>query len=97
VRLRLQDENAVVEILDRGIGIPDDYLDSVFMEFVRAPNAKRHEIEGTGLGLSIVREVIETHGGTVHARSRRSGGSAFTIRLPLKRETPAAGIGVAPV
>ncbi len=91
--LRLRDGCALVEVLDRGIGIPDEYLDQVFLEFVRAPNAKHREIDGTGLGLSIVREVIETHGGSVQAQPRSGGGTAFRIRLPLERETPPAGAG----
>jgi signal transduction histidine kinase len=92
VRLRLRDGSAVVDVMDRGIGIPEDYLDRVFLEFVRAPNAKHHKIEGTGLGLSIVKEVVETHGGTVHAASRPGGGSAFTIQLPLEGRTPPTGV-----
>jgi signal transduction histidine kinase len=88
VELRTSNDTAVIRFIDQGIGIPEEYLDQIFMEFVRAPNAKHHEAEGTGLGLAIVREVVETHGGVVSVESRTREGSTFTVRLPL-RHTPA--------
>jgi signal transduction histidine kinase len=90
VELRIADGFAVVRIIDRGIGIPEEYVDQIFMEFVRAPNAKHHETEGTGLGLAIVKEVIESHGGVVSVESRDGEGSTFTVRLPLGRRPPEA-------
>jgi signal transduction histidine kinase len=86
VELRMADESAVVRIIDRGIGIPEDFLDQVFLEFVRAPNAKQHASEGTGLGLAIVKEVVESHGGGVAVESRFGEGSTFSVRLPLHFE-----------
>jgi signal transduction histidine kinase len=84
VSLRIRDEAAVVSVHDEGIGIPEAYLDQIFLEFVRAPNAKGHRAEGTGLGLAIVREVVQEHGGTVSARGGERGGSVFTVSLPLR-------------
>jgi signal transduction histidine kinase len=83
VRLRVLGETCVIRFMDEGIGIPADYVDQVFFEFVRAPNAKRHAEEGTGLGLAIVKEVIEAHGGRMAVYSRAGAGTTFTIRLPL--------------
>jgi len=83
VELRTVEGSAVVQIVDQGIGIPEEYRDQIFMEFVRAPNAKHHESEGTGLGLAIVKEVVESHGGTVSVESHTGEGSTFTVRLPL--------------
>ena len=74
---------ATVEVSDQGIGIPEDLLSDVFMEFVRAPNAKKHAAGGTGLGLSIVREGVEMHGGTVDVESELGRGTTFTVKLPL--------------
>lgn len=88
VELRLDGDCAVVRVVDRGIGIPKDYLDRVFHEFVRAPNAKHHAAEGTGLGLAIVKAVCEEHGGSVSVDSVEGRGSAFTMRLPLRRMPP---------
>jgi signal transduction histidine kinase len=83
VALRVDDRVAQVEVSDRGIGIPEDLLNDVFLEFVRAPNAKKHDRSGTGLGLSIVREGIEMHGGTVAVTSAAGSGTTFTVRLPI--------------
>ena len=83
VRLRATEEVVKVQVVDRGIGIPEAFLDHVLLEFVRAPNAKRHAPEGTGLGLAIVREVFEGHGGSVTVESREGVGSTFTVELPL--------------
>ncbi len=83
VRLRVEDGVAKVEVSDQGIGIPEEFLDDVFLEFVRAPNAKKHAAGGTGLGLSIVREGVEMHGGTVEVASEPGRGTTFTVKLPL--------------
>ena len=91
VSLRIREENAVISVVDEGIGIPDFYLDQIFLEFVRAPNAKGHRAEGTGLGLAIAKEVVQEHGGSVTARGRERGGAVFTVNLPLRR--PADGPG----
>jgi two-component system sensor histidine kinase SenX3 len=83
VSLRVADDVARVEVIDHGIGIPTDVVDTVFLEFVRAPNAKQHVREGTGLGLSIVDEAIRMHGGRVAVASVEGEGSTFTVSLPL--------------
>ena len=83
VGLRVEGRVAAIAVSDRGIGIPEDLLEDVFLEFVRAPNAKKHDRAGTGLGLSIVREGIEMHGGSVAVASTVGSGTTFTVRLPL--------------
>jgi signal transduction histidine kinase len=90
VELRSDDHSATIRIIDQGIGIPADYLDQVFLEFVRAPNAKHHEAEGTGLGLAIVKEVVEGHGGTVSVQSRPGEGSTFAVQFYLRYTPPDA-------
>jgi signal transduction histidine kinase len=88
VKLRVADRVAQIEVADQGIGIPSDLLDDVFLEFVRAPNAKKHDTAGTGLGLSIVREGVEMHGGSVSVESDAGVGTTFTVRLPLDYVPP---------
>jgi signal transduction histidine kinase len=88
VQLRTTGAEAMVWVVDQGIGIPAQHLDEIFMEFVRAPNAKEHASEGTGLGLAIVREVIEAHGGRVSVKSKEGEGAVFTLALPLHRRPP---------
>lgn len=74
-------DRGVVEVLDRGPGIPDDDLPQVFERFHRADAAR--SMPGSGLGLAIVRDVVERNGGRVHARNRTSGGAAVGFTLPL--------------
>ena len=88
VRLRVSSDEAVVDVIDEGIGIPREQLEEVFLEFVRAPNAKRHADEGTGLGLAIAREAIISHGGSVSVASAPGEGSTFRVELPLHYEPP---------
>ncbi|GAB4371191.1 MAG: hypothetical protein Kow0062_06510 [Acidobacteriota bacterium] len=85
VRLAVVDGTVRVEVADRGIGVPGELREDIFLEFVRAPNARRHAPEGTGLGLAITREVVEAHGGRVWVEGRDDGpGSVFIVELPLR-------------
>ena len=55
---------------DQGVGIPEDYQQTVFDRFESRPHGSRHR--GTGLGLSIVKSLAELHGGTVTLIRRRA-------------------------
>lgn len=88
VTLAAADGWATVTIADEGIGIPEDMLQDILLEFVRAPNAKHHAAEGTGLGLSIAKEATELHGGTLSIDSREGRGTTVILRLPLVHEPP---------
>ena len=72
-----------VEVTDTGAGVPEEDRERIFERFVRLDAARSGE--GAGLGLPIARAIAEAHGGTLLlARSDRSG-SAFRVRLPLRR------------
>jgi two-component system, OmpR family, sensor histidine kinase MprB len=68
------------EVLDRGPGISADDVGKVFDRFYRSVQARA--LPGSGLGLSIVREVAESHGGTVFAERREGGGCRIGFTLP---------------
>lgn len=86
--LRREEQRAVLEIVDTGMGIAEADVPRIFERFFRADNARRRESEhkGTGLGLSICRAVVEAHNGAITARSRLGQGTTFTVILPLARE-----------
>ena len=75
--------NGVVSIRDHGPGIAEEDLPKVFDRFYRAPDARG--LPGSGLGLAIVRQVAESHGGSVSAV--RADGGGTIVRLQLT-ETP---------
>ena len=88
VRLAIQGESAIVHVEDRGIGVPDAFREQLFLEFVRAPNARSHAPVGTGLGLALVREVAANHGGKATFEGGRGPGATFRVELPLHRTPP---------
>jgi two-component system, OmpR family, sensor histidine kinase MprB len=73
-------DGGTLRVEDRGPGIDDADLGSVFERFHRGPAART--MPGSGLGLSIVRDVVEAHGGTVQAGNRDGGGAAIGFTLP---------------
>ncbi len=85
VELNLRDHQAIVEIRDRGPGIPEEHLDKIFSRFF-SYRAGGTEGDGhTGLGLAIVKAIVEAYGGRVRAANQPQGGAVFVITLPLQR------------
>ncbi|SMO93121.1 ATP-binding protein [Paracoccus laeviglucosivorans] len=80
--MTIEGQDAVVRILDRGQGIPEDLLDRVFEPFFRVDQARRKVFPGAGLGLAIAREIIERFGGHILIRNRQGGGLEQVCRLP---------------
>ncbi|MDA8033008.1 MAG: ATP-binding protein [Actinomycetota bacterium] len=79
----LDHEDVVVEVRDKGVGIPARDLERVFERFYRVDHGRSRSTGGTGLGLAIVRHVAHNHHGTVSVESREGEGATFTLRLPL--------------
>jgi two-component system OmpR family sensor kinase len=82
VVVRESEEWVKIEVLDTGIGIPEDQLPLVFERFHQADEARSSG--GAGLGLAIARQLAEAHGGTIEAKSSLGEGSTFTLLLPRK-------------
>ena len=81
VSLARSGSEAVLEVTDRGTGIPEEAILRVFGRFERA--APLRHFGGLGLGLYVAREIVEAHGGAVSAQNGDDGGAVFTVRLPL--------------
>ncbi|SNS42132.1 Signal transduction histidine kinase [Rhodococcoides kyotonense] len=80
VRSSLEDSWCVIEVVDDGVGLTSDEIDSATGRFWRAP---RHQnVDGTGLGLAIVTDVVADAGGTVELRQASPTGLVATVRLP---------------
>ncbi len=82
VEVAVTDDVGIVRVIDEGMGLPEAV--DVFEPFLRGVEAKALT-RGSGVGLHVVRTLVETMGGTVEARTRSTGGSEFTVRLPLHR------------
>lgn len=72
----------VVEVVDRGPGIPAEQREQVFEKFVRLDNEERSGSTGTGLGLAICRGIVRAHGGAIWVESEIGRGSTFAFTLP---------------
>ncbi len=75
-----QDGSVVVEVADRGPGIPSGLEERLFDKFFQAD--PRGQAGGVGLGLAVCRALVELHGGRITAANRPGGGAAFRITLP---------------
>ena len=89
IRLVVEQRGAevVVEVADRGIGLPAGEEERIFEQFHRGANAAN--TAGTGLGLSLVKSVVEAHEGRVEAANRPEGGSVFRLYFPVHTEDKA--------
>jgi two-component system OmpR family sensor kinase len=92
VRVAVEGSQAVVEVADRGPGIPADEQQLVFDRFYRGRD--RADAEGCGLGLAIARRAIERAGGRLSVVSALGSGSRFTIVLPRSAHGEDAALAV---
>jgi heavy metal sensor kinase len=83
LRVTTADGQAVLEVSDNGIGIPQDALPHVFDRFFRVDKARTRDPGGAGLGLSIVKSICTAHGAQVEVESQNGSGSCFRVKLPL--------------
>jgi signal transduction histidine kinase len=83
VRVQPKARGVLLEVQDRGIGLPAEAAERIFEPFSRATNAEERQITGMGLGLYICRNIVEQHHGRIWARSAGEGkGTQFSVWLP---------------
>jgi signal transduction histidine kinase len=83
VRAVRDGEAARVDVIDTGIGIPEDSLPRIFEEFYRVGSSEARDIPGSGLGLAICQRIVQELGGSIDVTSALGSGSTFTVKLPL--------------
>ena len=91
VTLRSSRGQAVVRVIDTGIGIAPSDQQRIFDRFYRVERSRtRSKVYGggTGLGLAIAMTIIKAHGGTIELESELNKGSTFTVRLPVYESKP---------
>jgi two-component system sensor histidine kinase KdpD len=85
ISARAGDDAIVIDVADRGPGLPAGDEARIFEKFFRG---KRGGVPGAGLGLAICRGVVDAHGGTLIAANRAGGGAVFRVTLPLIGKPP---------
>jgi len=78
---RLEEGRLVLDVMDRGPGVPPGEEEAIFEKFARGTNATA---PGSGLGLAVARGLAEAHGGSLTASQRPGGGALFRLILPLE-------------
>ena len=82
ISVHRQDDNAVLQITDTGVGIPEDSLGHIFERFYRVDKARSRKSGGSGLGLAIVRIIVERNRGQIQVASTVGQGTTFTVTFP---------------
>ncbi len=84
------DNDIVVSVFDRGIGVPEEVRELIFDRFFQVEEVKHHSSVGLGLGLYLARQIVSAHNGRIQHLPREGGGSIF--RFTLEAGPPKAGI-----
>jgi len=82
-----------IDIIDTGIGIPDEDIEKLGRPFEQVENQFTKTKGGSGLGLAISRSLIELHGGRLEIRSKVGQGTRVTVHLPREPAPPEAATG----
>ena len=86
IRLRERGEQAILQVADSGVGIPEESRERIFERFYRVDKSRSKAVGGTGLGLSIVKHAVMIHRGTIHVDSTLGKGTTITVTLPKDSE-----------
>ncbi|MEQ8196838.1 MAG: sensor histidine kinase KdpD [Clostridiaceae bacterium] len=77
-----QGEKIFFEVIDNGVGIPEEILPNIFDRFFTNGSKISDSRRGVGLGLAICKSIVEAHGGTIEAHNRKEGGAIFKFSIP---------------
>ncbi len=83
IALYALEDNAILQVSDTGVGIPQDSLEHIFERFYRVDKGRSRKSGGSGLGLSIVRNMVERNSGSIRVDSTVGQGSTFTVSFPI--------------
>lgn len=85
VHIRSEEDEALLEVADNGVGIPQEAREKIFDRFYRV-HRENEVVSGTGLGLFIVHEMVKLHGGRIEVESEPGNGSVFRVYVPTDTE-----------
>lgn len=81
VELKIEEENFYLIVMDYGVGIPKNKLDSIFDRFAQVNSSLSRRAEGTGIGLALVKKIVELMEGEIKVHSEVGKGSKFTVKF----------------
>ena len=78
----------VYRVSDTGIGMSEEFMETIFERFTRAVDTRINSVQGTGLGMSIVKQLVDLMDGSIQVESELNHGSSFTVTLilPIAKE-----------
>ena len=82
IKVYRQQDNAILQVTDTGVGIPEDAIGHVFERFYRVDKARSRKTGGAGLGLAIVRNMVERNQGNIRVESTFGQGTSFFVTFP---------------
>lgn len=83
VKLFSKNNQACLQIMDLGVGIPDNEKHKIFRKFYRLGNENTRKTKGTGLGLYLTQRIVQQHKGKISVKDNKPIGSVFELVLPL--------------
>jgi len=89
IETHIHQSELCIDVIDTGVGIPQDNIDSIFSAFEQVDNANTRKFGGTGLGLSISMQLVQLMKGRIDVTSKESVGTTFAIKLPKSALTDA--------
>ncbi len=85
-----QNGEVIVSVIDTGMGIPADKIESIFSQFEQVDGSIERKFGGTGLGLAVTKQLVDLHGGHISVTSTIDKGTTFSFNLPLS-SVPVSG------
>lgn len=82
IKTYLEEQKAIIEVSDTGIGIKEENMKHIFERFYREDKARSRETGGVGLGLSIAHWIVTQHHGTIKVFKNQNKGTTFKVKLP---------------
>jgi len=85
VKLRSENDYAICEVKDEGVGMSEEFQKKLFTSFVREKSDDKKKKEGTGLGLALTKRYVELNRGDISVKSKKGVGTSVTFKIPLAK------------
>ncbi len=90
VSVSIEQDGALINVEDTGIGIPENFLDEIFQRFFNITSESQSRVgtdNSSGIGLALTKSLVESHKGNINVTSKQGEGSIFYIQFPVNKES----------